>query len=681
MDFSGGTNSLAVTTLRSSDVPGGLQRNEVAWMTNYTCRDAGLTQRWGWFRVGQVNDGTGLFQGKHEYDPVGAFPYWIWVVSGHVLRVDPDTAAVQDLSVMFGLFNSATSPFAYFVQAEEFLVIQSGDGVTLPLIWDGVTLRRSNGLTGVVGGTPGAVYTVDIGTYFTVPAVGNTVMVTLLANIPAGLVVGNVGTFGSFGTFEVTAAPPGNNLTIETVSSNVIGASIPPTNNVLFTVSPGATPSNINEIPAATAMVYYMYRIWYAQGRLVSAGDIVFGPSGTAAYGFRDSVLRVTENPLAVGGDGFMVPSQDGEIRGLQYGAVIDQAVGQGRLFIFTTKAVYSLQVPQSRAAWIAADSNNQPLMSVVQLVNGSVNDRSIVPVNGDLFYQSLEPGIRSLQQSVRDFNQWGNTQISANVDRILRFNDRSLMRASSGIFFDNRVLESVLPRQTPQGIVHDAIVPFDVMPASTFDQQRKPNWEGSWQAMPVLQLAVADFGGRERAFAAVLASNGAMELWELTDGSRMDLTQSDSAELANRIVSQVETPAFTWEQSIGQLELKKIVSGELWVDRLFGTVEFTVEFRPDGATCWLPWISWNVCTPRNRAESLGLPESYPVALSECYFQTMSLPKPPESCAPCSTGRPGYIVYQAQARITVKGFHRLRGFWMHAERVERALYPAKSMVC
>lgn len=684
LDFSGGVNSLAVTTLASQLAVGGLKRNESSWLINYTARDGGLTQRGGWIRVGQVATAEGLFQGKTVYNPVGEFPYEIWMVSGHVLKVTLDDFTVTDLSEQFGLFNPATEPYSYFVQAEEFLVIQAGDNVTLPLFWDGATLRRSNGITDITGGQPTAVYDLTPVSPWVVPTVGNTRSITMTATIPAGLVIGNTGTYqivgaaAIVGTFEVTNVV-GSVLTIETIASAVQGATVP-ASPAQFTVDPAPTPTNVNELPAATAMCYYMDRIWYAQGRVVTAGDLVFGPSGTAAYGFRDSVLKVTENPLALGGDGFIVPSQDGDIRALQYGANIDAALGQGRLFIFTRKAVYALQVPVSRQDWIDAGANNQPLMTVVQLANGSVNDRSVVPVNGDLFYQSLEPGIRSLMQSIRYFTQWANTELSANENRILQFNDRSLMRAASGIFFNNRLLQTTLPRETDQGIVSDQIIPLDVLPVSTFEQQRRPNWEGSYQAMPVFQLKVADFGGRERAFAAVRSEAGDIELWELTEFNRMDYASETDAD-AHRMVSQVETPAFTWGDSIGELELKQIMGAELWVDRLWGTVEFTLEYRPDGSTCWLPWLQWKECTPRTTAETFGLPASYPVAQPECYKQTMILPRPPETCQPCGTGRPSTQVYQCQARITVKGFHRLRGFWIWAQKIERPLMPATNVVC
>lgn len=692
LDFSGGVNSIAVTTV---DVgPASLQRNQLAWLNNATVRDGGISPRAGWlYRATialtdcvQVNyyltftaawnvpaigsnvtvvltesypgsngdqgvlfgkiapdliadiatieiiSGAGttsitvkilisdyvgtsvnaspeihrflvtscqhpgsdyLFQGKFIYDPFGdTDPYEIWVVSGNILKVDVNTGAVVNLSAQFGLVNSATSPFAFFVQAEEFLIIQSGDGVTLPLFWDGVTLRRSKGIT-----------------------------------------------------------------------TNV--------------VAPG-TPG-VNEIPAATTMEYYMLRVWYAEGRVFSAGDIVYSNSGTAAYNFRDAVLNVTENPLAVGGDGFPVPLQDGNIRALRSGAAIDAALGQGRLFIGTRKAWYSLQVPVTRANWIAADKDNMPLLTVVQLVNGPVNDRSCVTVNGDIWHQSLEPGIRSLDQSVRFFSQPGNRQISANETRLLQFNDRALMRASSGIVFNNRLLETALPRQTPQGIVSDALAVMDFIPISTFSQERQPNWEGSSSGLAVFQLVSGDFGGRERAFAAVRSEeDGSLQLWELSQNEKLDKF-TDGAR-GNRVEWFVELPAFTWQDSIGLLELKKLVGAELWIDRLEGTVELGVDYRPNSSTCWLTWINWSECSPRNTAESLGLPVTYPVDNNPCYKTTLILPKPDPACQPCANNYPANIGLQFQPRLRIKGNCRVRAFWMWAEPVERGIYQP-SLVC
>jgi hypothetical protein len=509
-----------------------------------------------------------------------------------------------------------------------------------------------------------------------VPVVGANTILTLTAPYPGAL--NDIGTYGVIGTYQIVAIV-GATITIQTIASTFIGTLISPSAST-FTVQAvpaGPMPPNLNEIPAATAMDYYMDRLWYAQGRLYSAGDIVKGSSGTAAYGFRDAVLKVTENPLAIDGDGFTVPTQDGTIRALKHGAAIDAALGQGRLFIFTRKAVYALQVPVTRTDWIGATNSNQPLQTVVQLVNGSVNDRSVVSVNGDLFYQSLEPGIRSLMQSVRYFSQWGNTQISANEQRILQFNDRSIMRASSGIYFDNYLFQTALPKQTPQGIVHQALIPMDFIPISSFAQQKQPVWLGMNEGVDFLQLATGDFGGRDRAFAAVVSRGdgtvpaGTIQLWELTSFSKEDKVAGTEG---NRVTWIIEFPAYTWAASLGELNLKKLVMAEIGVDRLFGTVQFILQWRPDSQACWILWHEWKECSPKNSNETTAEPIAYPLLpCLESYRSTMMTPVPPQNCA-SATGRPASIGFQHQCRLIVKGFCRIRSFVLHAEPVERAQY-------
>lgn len=578
-DFSGGVDSIKVTTIADQGNPNGLARNQLAWMNNGSVRDGGMEPRPAWKRIGKIQEPGGFYQGGFMYEPDGANPYLVLSVGGHLIQVLPDTpSAAVDLSAAFGLLNPAAVEQGFMVQAEQFLVVQAGDSVTLPLFWDGTTLRRSKGITNtsVAPGTPG-----------------------------------------------------------------------------------------VNEIPAATTMDYYQGRLWYAQNRNYSAGDIVKGNSGTLAYAFRDSVLNVTENPLVVGGDGFTVPTNAGSIRALKHSANLDSTLGEGRLYIFTRKTIYSLVVPVTRTQWIAAGNNNQPQQTVVQLVNGSVNDRSVVAVNGDLFFQSLEPGIRSLMVSLRDFSQWANTQVANNEERILKFNDRSLLHFASGIEFDNRMLQTALPRRAARGVVHDAVIPLDFTPLSTFETTAPPVWSGMWQGIPILQMFTGDFGGLQRAFAVVLSAvDGSLELWEITVDEKFDTED-------NRITMYAEFPAFNWGDP---LLLKKLVGGELWIDRLYGQTVFQMDWRPDGDPCWIPWRRWELCSSRNSCEDVHNPICYPLTPRlESYRSTVTLPRPPDKCQ--SNGiRPAHIGYQFQVRLTIHGFCRLRGLFLHAEPMERALY-------
>src|SRR3989442_6100524 len=152
-----------------------------------------------------------------------------------------------------------------------------------------------------------------------------------------------------------------------------------------------------NQLPASGPMDYYQGRLWYSQGRIFSAGDIVRGPSGSPPFNKRDSILNVTENPLGAAGDGFTVPTNAGNIRAMWHPSELDSALGQGQLLVGTTRQIYRLNVPITRDAWTKADNNTGiPFQTVAQEKWGPVGDRSIVLVNGDIFYQTLEPGIRS---------------------------------------------------------------------------------------------------------------------------------------------------------------------------------------------------------------------------------------------------------------------------------------------
>jgi hypothetical protein len=585
VDWSGGIDSIKVTTIQSGNNPNGLARNQLAWLDNGTVRDGGITQRNGWQYLGTIHDGSAIYQRGYLYDPPNANPYLVLSIGGQIYSVNsalPGQApVVTNLSAAFGLTNPATQPKSYFTQGEQFLIIQAGDNVTKPLFWDGASLRRSKGInnTAVAPGTPG-----------------------------------------------------------------------------------------VNEIPAATAMDYYMGRLWYAQGRQYSAGDIVKGPSGTLAYRFSDSILEVTENPLVVGGDGFTVPDNAGNIRAIAHSANLDTSLGQGSLFIGTPKAWYQLTVPVTRAAWIAANNNNQPLQTVAQLVNGPVGDGSVVAVNGDLFYQSLEPGIRSLISATRYFQQWGNTSLSAQEQRLLQFNDRSLLHMSSGCVYSNRLLMTALPIQKPQGVVHQAIVPLDFIPLSSFGPTHQPVWEGMYEGADVMQLFSGDFGGLQRAFAIVLSrKDQSIQLWEITDYLRDDFNVGNET----RTTWIIEWPAFTWGQ---EFLLKKLVAGELWVDRISGEVVFRMEYRPDGDPCWHDWHTWKICSARNSCEDVFNPICYPLTpFREGYRPPFTLPVPQQKCS-LSSGRPVNVGTQFQPRLTIKGYCRIRGLLLHAEPVEQKLY-------
>lgn len=435
---------------------------------------------------------------------------------------------------------------------------------------------------------------------------------------------------------------------------------------------------NISELPAAFSMFFYQGRMWYSNGRFYTAGDIEgSSASGTVPFQFLDSCLRVTENPLAFGGDGFVVPSDAGIIRGLTTTANLDTTLGQGPLYILTRKQIYSLQVPVTRANWIAANSSNQPIQTIVQINGGTAGEDSITHVNGDFLYAGLEPTVRSFAVATRWYGQWGNVPISNDENRILQFNNRALMRRISGVNFDNRVLMGANPKQTNSGIVTPALMPLDFDIISTLSEREPPAWEGHWEGLDWLKLFEGDFGGRHRCFGVVVSRlDGSLNMYEISDTAKFDADATDSKK---RFDWYVETPAFTFGQ---EFELKKLLGGEIWIDRVSGTVTMNVDFRPDAQTCWLPWFDTSFCSARDCLEDVNNPCSYPVNpqdLGPGYRFPITLPAPRGDCA-VGQRRPSNQGYQFQVRLRMHGYCRIRGILIYGEIRSKGLYEGLACI-
>lgn len=685
LDWSEGVNSDVVTTIQSELNPNGLKRTQVSWMNNATVRGGGITQRTGWLNNGAIPI-VGQFMGQFMYEPEEGFPYLIMVIDGHVWKVDPTAPGTAvDLSVAFSVpgapvvtvtgtvkvtLKNLTDPkHGFHKPAGTDPTIGSYESFTIPSIGATVDVKIATPYLGAIGATitlPGeTLYGVPYpgGDYQIMASSGFTV--TLSPGNPMVMPITDVCYFVQAEQFLVIQN--GDMVTLPLIWDGAfLRQSLGITNGAVAPGTPG-----VNEIPPAGPMSYYMGRLWYAQGRTVSAGDIVRGASGTLAYNFNDAVLNVTENPLCVGGDGFTVPDSAGNIRGLAFASNLNTQLGQGSLYIGTRKEIYALTVPITRTDWIGATNNKGPLMTVALENNGWVNQRSIVAVNGDLFFQSLEPSIRSFTTSVRNFQQWGNVPISVNEDRILQFVDRSLMKYGSGIYFDNRLLQATVPFTCPVGVAHKAIVPLNFDTISTFERQLPPCWEGMWEGLSILELSVGDFGGRERAFASSWSdANQEIQIWELTKDFRWENDGN------SRVSWYIEFPAFTWGS---EFTLKKLVSGELWIDKLLGEVVFKMEYRPDGDPCWYPWNQWKFCTAKNSCETVHEPVcTYPADMRESYRQTVTLPVPPRACEAVME-RPANVGYQFQCRLTILGWCRIRALLLHAEQVERKLYS--NLVC
>lgn len=579
--FDGGIDSGKVPTMENPQLPTGLKRNQLAWMTNCTVRSVGVLQRTGWLKaVEDFSGDNGLFQGASFFRPDNDFPYIMAQISGKIYRFNVWTDnSVADISG--GNLNDPTVEQVFFCQAEDAMVIQPGDNfLTQPLFW--------------------------------------------------------------------WNQPP-------------------------YTMTRCVTAPK-RQIPPGKAMDYYMGRLWVQTGeRQYTAGDIVYSavPGILPQYAFAYFI----ENTWIAGGGSFDVPSASGSIRSIFHTATPDTALGQGDLQIGTRDAIYSLTVPVSRIDWnavnlqLTAGTPTFPLQRVIQTRYGTLSERCVVKVNGDIFYRSYD-GVRSLQMAIRYYNQWGNIPLSRNENRLLQFDDRSLVHLASGIEFDNRLLITVLPKQTPVGVAFQGIMPLDFDIITSMESRQPPAWEGLYEGLDHLQILESSFGGVQRAFSIVHSrTTDRIQIWELTTLSKME-------EGDKRVTWYIESPAYVFGN---MFQLKQLDSGELWFDKVFGTVDVIVDYRQDQNPCWMSWHKFQMCAARTSCEDVNNPVCYPEGdYREGYRIPVTLPHPPVGCDSMNT-RPTNIGYQFQVRITVTGWCRLRSILLYALPRERQ--PYQGLVC
>lgn len=345
---------------------------------------------------------------------------------------------------------------------------------------------------------------------------------------------------------------------------------------------------------------YGIGRNWYA---LVSpcqfiAGDIVNGASGTPAYNFRDAVLQTTENTYITGGGTFCIPGTHGAITAIKFLAQENVVDGQAALMVSSRKSMYMCQAPVDRLTW---QSVTNPILTTALISNGAKGQWSTVASNSDIVFRAND-GLRSMLLDQVNFQAWGKPPYSFEVNPILAQDNFALLNFESAIVFNNRLLHTVNPQQSSQGVYHTGIIPLNYDPISSL-RGKAPAvfdsgiWIGSNQTtcqFQAFQLTVGEVGGVERAFALVLNTNASpnqIEFWEIL--------QDDAQDYDNDGTNNIPIP---WQFDSASLRFgidkkdhvyMQLSNGEIWVDELVGTVNFQVQYRSDQFPGWTNWHSW----------------------------------------------------------------------------------------
>ena len=423
--------------------------------------------------------------------------------------------------------------------------------------------------------------------------------------------------------------------------------------------------ANDDEIKCGKVMAYVNGRIWYAlpNGFSFRATDIVYGD------GTRASVLKETENTFLNEGGDFAVPSDSGGITAMAVPGNPDTSLGQGPLLVFTPRYVFSVQAPVDRDVW---KNLNYPIQAISLLTSGALGSRSAITVNGDVFYRAID-GIRSFIIARRSFSDWGNTPISGEMTPVVENDQTNLLWASSAVVFDNRVLMTSQPRFNSEGVVHKSISVLDLELINSMRKKAPPAWAGIWTGLNVLQLVKTENAYGDACFAIARGSNGSIQIWEITKSEKYDYNLNDGKK---NIQWLFQTKAYNFEVPFG---LKRLDSGDLFIDQLEGGVSFNVEYRPDQYPGWLEWIDFAECATVTNCFNLCPISNF----KPQYRPKMRFPTPSDLACNDTISTPSRNLYEVQVMLTITGYCRVKSLRVHAYDVQepvvgdcRTVYPA-----
>ncbi len=426
--------------------------------------------------------------------------------------------------------------------------------------------------------------------------------------------------------------------------------------------------AGIQEIPSGVLGLYAWGRIWIAlpDFRTFVAGDIVYGPSGTPANGFVDAILQFTENDFLNEGGFFAVPNNAGSITVMLALATIDTSLGIGPILIGTTNSVISVNAPVDRTTW---KNLTYPIQTVSLLDYGPLGPRSTIPVNNDMWFRSVD-GIRSFIVARRNSTSPGNTPLSHEVSPVLANDTDDLLFHGSAILFDNRVFETVAPRRTSSGIVHDGLAYVNFDSLSTLGGKQPPVWESFGSGLTILQLVRGRIAGVERAFAIALnETSNTIELWEMLREQQgfydtfRSVSGGQTTIVRTAIKTVLETKSYVYDR------LVKLIMAELYLDDIVDEISLTIKFKPDQYPAWVTWATINLCANVSQC-TISTPGQFSCQIwkprSRQYASRIRLPRPSEECNVLA-GTPLDRGYEFSFRFEGTGHFRIRKFRPHTK--------------
>lgn len=632
LSFLGGQNSGIEPTL--------LRDDQSAELWNCTRRKGTLKPRPGWFEktltfpTEEIQDWfeQNHVQGTIVFNRVNSSDVrHVWAVAGRLFSIDVDNS---------GLVSEITPTQSTTTTA----------GFTVPAVGGQVSIGVSDA-DKIQSGFPvqinGKTYTVD-------SISGSTLLVTNVDDAPAAAIA----TAAQVTFLEMNSPSLGVTYMIQAEDFLIVQDG----QSRAF-IWDGATGRRAekNEVPVGTVMAYGKGRLWVATGMPGSdkfvAGDIVYGPSGTSAYGKRDAILKFTENTFLAGGGAFVAP---GPITAMQFSTSLDASTGQGPLMVFTENSICSVDAPTNRDSW---STLNDPIQTISLLSSGATSFYATIPtLNGDIFYRALD-GVRSFYVARREFGSWGNTPISREMTNLIQLDNPNLLKFTSAIVFDNRLLITSASMPTQYGTYWRGlgVLDFDGL-ASIFDKT-PPAWEGTWTGLNINWIYSGMYDKTQRAFLSVRNEDGLNELWEISKSNKFDNTEG-------RIKWKWYSRAYNFKSP---LELVRLSNCELFTKDVTGEVDLTLRYRPDDYPCWFDWRAQPVCADYRRCSDSSCNNPIP-NFKPGYKTRIAYGQPPDEDESMD-GKPARTGYSHRLSLEIEGYCEIKMVRVTAQEVDEEPTP------
>lgn len=506
----------------------------------------------------------------------GGYVFRIRPVEGYVARLPVSEYVAIDSS---GTFRWDATRKVYFCQAEKFLVIQNGNDK--PLIFDGEVLHQAG-----VGSaqTTGNIASVPVGTFMAYGQGRLYVVNSTKDSFSAGdLVFG-----GSTNQITINTSAPTPSATTTTITTSSSHGYV--TGDVI-TISGHSSTPDINGTWKVTRVSDTTFTI---PTSLTTSGSGGFATKANS--GQESDLLRFTETTYLNEGGSFQIPSQMGSIRGLTFQPISDTSTGQGDLLVFGEKGASSFAVANPRDSW-----KNLSGFQRVTLDNiGLVSDRSLVTINNDLFFRSLD-GVRTYRHARSQMDGYNMTPISSEMDSVLDYDTEGLLGDTSAVYFDNRLLFTVSPRENYANIDDEPIklrpISFQGIGVLDFNSMGKAGeksssvFDGVWTGVDALQMVTGVTRRLPRCFIfSYDTESNSNLLWENYPWALFDFPLGASS---RRIKCAIETRSFSFDSPFN---IKKLERGDLWIAELSGDTLVNAYWRPDENPCWFPWHTFNTC-------------------------------------------------------------------------------------